>query len=70
MYSPKIEETLIPCLYRTARARRMPMTRLVAQLIRKALKTEALPQEAQDALLAAGQTEYEVAMEVKTTCPA
>ena len=67
MYSPKIEETLIPCLYQTARARRMPMTRLVAQLIRKALRAEALPQEAQAALLAAGQTEYEVVMEVKTS---
>ena len=67
MYSPKIEETLIPCLYNTARARWMPMTRLVAQLIRKALRAEALPQEAQAALLAAGQTEYEVLMEVKTS---
>jgi len=67
MYSPKIDEKLIPALYHTARSRRIPMTRLVAHLIRKALKAEALPQEAQNALLAAGQTEYEVVFEVRTT---
>ena len=66
MYSPKIDESLIPALYHTARARRVPMTRLVAQLIRKAMKTELLPQEAAQAL-AAGQTEYEVVLEVKTS---
>jgi hypothetical protein len=66
MYSPKIEESLIPALYLTARARRVPMTRLVAQLIRKAMKTELLPQEAVQAL-AAGQNEYEVVLEVKTS---
>jgi hypothetical protein len=66
MYSPKIEETLIPCLYQTARARRMPMTRLVAQLLRKALRAEVLPQEAMEALRN-GQTDYEVVMEVKTS---
>ena len=66
MYSPKIDEALIPALYHTARARRVPMTRLVAQLIRKALKTELLPQEAVQAL-AVGQTEYEVVLEVKTS---
>ena len=66
MYSPKIDEGLIPCLYHTARARRVPMTRLVAQLIRKALRTELLPQEAVQAL-AVGQKEYEVVLEVKTS---
>ena len=66
MYSPKIDEGLIPCLYHTARDRRVPMTRLVAQLIRKALKTELLPQEAVQAL-AVGQKEYEVVLEVKTS---
>ena len=50
MYSPRIDESLIPALYLTARSRHMPMTRLVAQLIRKALRTEALPQEAVEAL--------------------
>lgn len=66
MYSPKIDESLIPALYHTARARRVPMTRLVAQLIRKALKAETLP-EAALAALKAGQKEYEVVLEVKTT---
>jgi hypothetical protein len=66
MYSPKIDETLIPAIYHTARARRMPMTRLVAQLLRKALRAEVLPQEAMQALRN-GQTEYEVVMEVKTS---
>lgn len=66
MYSPKIDEGLIPALYHTARARRVPMTRLVAQLIRKALKTEILPVDAQNALAAAKQSEYEVVMEIRT----
>lgn len=66
MYSPKIDEGLIPALYHTARARRVPMTRLVAQLIRKALKTEMLPADAQNALAATTQSEYEVVMEVRT----
>ena len=48
MYSPRIDEALIPTLYHTAKARRMPMTRLVSDLIRKALATEALPREAQE----------------------
>ena len=67
MYSPKIEETLIPCLYHAAKARRMPMTRLVAQLIRKALSAETLPEEAKQALAAASANKYVVVMEVKTT---
>ena len=65
MYSPKIDDSLIPCLYHTARARRIPMTRLVAQLLRKALKVETLPEAALEALKT-GQTEYEVVLEVKT----
>ena len=65
MYSPKIDDSLIPCLYHTARARRIPMTRLVAQLLRKALKVETLPEAALEALKN-GQTEYEVVLEVKT----
>ena len=47
MYSPKISEDLIPILYHTARARRMPMTKLVTLLIRKALAAEHLPEKAQ-----------------------
>ena len=66
MYSPKIDESLIPALYHTALARRVPMTRLVAQLIQKAMKTELLPQAALEALTD-GQKEYEVVLEVKTS---
>lgn len=40
MYSPKIDEELIPVLYHTARAKRVPMTVLVTNLIGKALATE------------------------------
>ena len=67
MDSPKIDENLIPVIYHTARARRIPMTRLVKQLLRKALRAEVLPQEAKDALLIASQKEYEVVLEVKTS---
>ena len=42
MYSPKISEDLIPQLYRMAKARKMPMTRLVSVIIRHAL-TNNLP---------------------------
>ncbi|MCG2680682.1 MAG: hypothetical protein L6455_12080 [Kiritimatiellae bacterium] len=67
MYSPKIDEKLVPCLYHTARARQMPMTRLVAQLISKALSAEALPEEAKHALAVAMANENVVVMEVKTS---
>lgn len=70
MYSPKIEESLIPVLYHTAQSRRVPMTRLVSQLIRKALKAETLPQAASEALALAAQKECEVVLEVRTTYPA
>ena len=37
MYSPKISEELVPALYRLAKERRMPMTRLVDGIIRRSL---------------------------------
>lgn len=37
MYSPKIREELIPRLWRLARARKVPMTKLVNQILREAL---------------------------------
>jgi hypothetical protein len=37
MYSPKIREELIPVLYRLARHREVPMTRLVDSLLRESL---------------------------------
>ena len=45
MYSPKISEELIPVLYRSARAKGIPMTRLVNSLIREALADEYLPKK-------------------------
>ena len=33
MYSPRIDDRLIPPLYRLARARRQPMTRLVSEVL-------------------------------------
>lgn len=38
MYSPKISEELIPVLFRVSRSRRMPMTRLVDQILRDYLQ--------------------------------
>jgi hypothetical protein len=37
MYSPRIDEELIPPLYRLAKARRVPMTRLVSGILKEAL---------------------------------
>jgi peptide subunit release factor RF-3 len=37
MYSPKISEDLIPKIYRVAKATRMPMTKLVNQILRETL---------------------------------
>jgi len=37
MYSPKIDEGLIPALYRLAKERKVPMTRLVNEMLRSAL---------------------------------
>lgn len=44
MYSPKISEELVPVLYRLAKDRRMPMTRLIDGMIRQALASNTLPQ--------------------------
>jgi hypothetical protein len=37
MYSPKVAEHLIPRLYQLGKARRVPMTRLVAEAIEQYL---------------------------------
>ena len=42
MYSPKIAEDLIPVLYRQAKTRGIPMTRLVDEILRRALKDSVL----------------------------
>ena len=40
MYSPKIPDRLIPGLYRTARSRGLPMTRLVADVLESYLASQ------------------------------
>ena len=37
MYTPKIREDLIPRLYHAAKARKIPMTRLVSEIVAAAL---------------------------------
>lgn len=46
MYSPRISEQLIPQLYQMAKARRMPMTRLVDGILRTALANMTPPNSA------------------------
>lgn len=43
MYSPKISEELIPVLYRMAKARGIPMTTLVNELLSKGISEEPDP---------------------------
>ncbi len=40
MYSPKIDEPLIPELYRLAKRKGQPMTRIVNRFIKQGLETE------------------------------
>jgi len=49
VYSPKIDEQLIPVLYHAAKALGVPMTALVNRLLSEALAKENLPQTARDA---------------------
>ena len=37
MYSPKIDEELIPRIYRLGKLKKMPMTRLVNEILQRAL---------------------------------
>jgi len=43
VYSPKIAEELIPSLYALAKQRKMPMTRLVNNIIRSAITNNDMP---------------------------
>lgn len=52
MYSPKIAEHLIPQLYRMAKERHMPMTRLVNGILGKALAVENSRTESDQTVLA------------------
>ncbi|MCI0530061.1 MAG: hypothetical protein L0Y56_21675 [Nitrospira sp.] len=40
MYSPKIADELIPLLYRVAKAKKLPMTILVSEILRRELEKE------------------------------
>jgi hypothetical protein len=42
MYSPKINEQLIPALFKIARLRKIPMTRLVSQIIKNYLSNDKM----------------------------
>lgn len=50
MYSPKIDEELIPILYQTARDRGIHMTKLVDTLLVNGLIREPLPDNAREML--------------------
>ena len=54
VYSPQISPELIPVLYRTARAKAVPMTSLVDALLYKALAVENMPDEARSYLAKVG----------------
>ena len=41
MYSPKIDEDLIPILYKMAKAQGRPMTKIVNEIIRKAIAKDS-----------------------------
>ena len=47
-YSPAIDRFLVSCLYHEARERRMPMTRLVDELLRKELSGSTGWKKAED----------------------
>ena len=46
MYSPRIKEDLIPGLYRLAKKKDVPMTRVVDQILRDAIKAKINKSEA------------------------
>lgn len=41
MYSPRIAEDLIPRLYQAAKAKKMPMTQVVDEILRQALEEDS-----------------------------
>lgn len=48
MYSPKIPERLIPPLYRLARSRGQPMTKVVAEALEAYLASQGIAAETAD----------------------
>ena len=57
MYTPKIDEELIPRLYRLRKLKKMPMTRLVNEILRSVLP--ALEEEERKKELASSNTDKE-----------
>ena len=49
MYSPKISEDLVPVLYRMAKERKTPMTRLVDGIIRDVIALSMKPERKAEA---------------------
>jgi hypothetical protein len=49
-YSPQIDCDLIPLLYRQAKARRVPMTRLASSLIREGLMRQSAVDQEHDTI--------------------
>ncbi len=43
MYSPKIDEDLVPVLYKIAKVKGEPMTRVLNEMIRKAVAKNTSP---------------------------
>ena len=76
MYSPKIREEYIPVLYRLAKQRRIPMTRLVDDLLHESLKTFEIPNlEVPAALCKSQPVEYKddikeilIGLKIKLDC--
>lgn len=64
MYSPKIDEELIPRLYHLRKLKKMPMTRLVNEILRSALP--ALEEEEGKKELACAKTDKAKAQHIGT----
>lgn len=66
MYSPKIREELIPVLYRLAKHKRMPMTKLVNHLLRESLAQYQIENQTQRKEVSHDQSHIELQQE--STC--
>lgn len=67
MYSPKIDETLIPRIYRAAKAAKLPMTVWVSRAVDSALPKEGDTAEAQSLVVLDGGEACEKALEARTS---
>jgi hypothetical protein len=55
MYSPKLREEFIPCLFRLAKKEGIPMTKLVNRIIEEALRNERAEEIVKDLLRRRGR---------------